>query len=92
LKKDDPIRFLALLQAENRIQIPIEVRQHLKLESGKFLRIQMQQATSYSTFREEFFAKLSTDGRITVPWEVRWKLEAKPGQIMRLFLYPEDKQ
>ena len=74
LTKDDPIHFLALLQRENRIQIPIEVRQHLKLESGRFLRIKMQQANSWSTFKDEFFAKLSTDGRITVPWEIRWKL------------------
>lgn len=87
--KDEPIQFLAMLQSENRIQIPTEVRQHLKLESGRFLRIKMQQATSWSTFKEEFFAKLSSDGRITVPWEIRWKLEAKPGQMMRLFLHPE---
>ena len=86
--KDEPIQFLAMLQSENRIQIPTEVRQHLKLESGRFLRIKMQQANSWSTFKEEFFAKLSTDGRITVPWEIRWKLEAKPGQMMRLFLHP----
>ena len=89
MKKDDPIHFLALLQAENRIQIPIEVRQHLKLESGSFLRIRMQQATSWSMHTEEFFAKLSTDGRITVPWEIRWKLEAKPRHMMRVFLYTE---
>jgi len=49
----------------------------------------MQQANSWSTFKDEFFAKLSTDGRITVPWEIRWKLEAKPGQMMRIFLYTE---
>jgi bifunctional DNA-binding transcriptional regulator/antitoxin component of YhaV-PrlF toxin-antitoxin module len=79
-----------MLQSENRVQLPTEVRQHFRLESGNFLRIKIQQANSHSTFREEFFAKLSTDGRITVPWEVRWKIEAKPGQIMRLFLYPED--
>lgn len=92
MKKDDPIQFLALLQAENRIQIPIEVRQHLKLESGSFLRIRMQQATNWGMSTEEFFAKLSTDGRITVPWEIRWKLEAKPRQMMRVFLCTEAKQ
>ena len=89
MRKDDTIQFLAMLQSENRIQIPTEVRQHLKLESGRFLRIQIQSISNYSSFREEFFAKLSSDGRITVPWEIRWKLETKPGQMMRLFLYPE---
>jgi len=79
MRKDDTIQFLALLQAENRIQIPIEIRQHRKLESGRFLRIKI-----------EFIARLSSDGRITVPWEIRWKLETKPGQMMRIFLHPED--
>ncbi len=89
MKKDDPIHFLALLQRENRIQIPIEVRQHLKLESGSFLRIKIESLSKWERFKDEFFAKLSTDGRITVPWEIRLKLETKPGQMMRIFLYPE---
>ena len=89
MKKDDPIHFLALLQRENRIQIPIEVRQHLKLESGSFLRIKIESLCKWERFKDEFFAKLSTDGRITVPWEIRLKLETKPGQMMRIFLYPE---
>lgn len=92
MRKDDQIQFLALLQAENRIQIPVEIRLHLKLETGRFLRIKIQPANSWSTSTEEFFARLSSDGRITVPWEIRWKLESKPGQIMRIFLHPEDQR
>jgi len=90
MRKDDTIQFLALLQAENRIQIPIEIRHHLKLESGRFLRIKIESTSKWSPIKEEFFARLSSDGRITVPWEIRWKLETKPGQMMRIFLDPED--
>jgi len=89
LRKDDQIQFLALLQAENRMQIPIEIRQYLKLETGRFLRIKIQSANSWSSRTEEFFARLSSDGRITVPWEIRWKLEIKPGQILRIFIHHE---
>lgn len=79
-----------MMQAENRIQIPIEIRQHLKLEPGKFLRIKIEGVTIWSPRGEEFFAKISTDGRITVPWEIRWKLEIEPGHVTRIFLYTED--
>jgi len=86
--RHDNIHFLALLQSENRIQIPLEVRQHLKLEPGNFLRLQIQPTQRYVS--EEFLARLSQDGRITVPWEVRWKLQIKPGEMMRVLFYPED--
>jgi bifunctional DNA-binding transcriptional regulator/antitoxin component of YhaV-PrlF toxin-antitoxin module len=89
LRRNDNIKFLALLQSENRIQIPIEIRQHLKLELGTFLRINIQPANSWTSSTEEFFAKLSTDGRITVPWEVRCKLQINPGEMMRVLLDPE---
>jgi bifunctional DNA-binding transcriptional regulator/antitoxin component of YhaV-PrlF toxin-antitoxin module len=86
--RHDNIHFLALLQSENRIQIPLEVRRHLKLEPGNFLRLQIQSTQSYVS--EEFLARLSQDGRITVPWEVRLKLQIKPGEMMRVLFYPED--
>jgi bifunctional DNA-binding transcriptional regulator/antitoxin component of YhaV-PrlF toxin-antitoxin module len=90
LTKDDTVHFLAMLQRENRIQIPIEIRQHFKLQSGKFLRIKIESLCEYCPIKEQFFAKLCTDGRITLPWEIRLKLKAKPRQMMRLYLSPED--
>jgi bifunctional DNA-binding transcriptional regulator/antitoxin component of YhaV-PrlF toxin-antitoxin module len=89
LPRHEKIHFLALLQSENRIQIPVEVRQHLDLEPGNFLRIKLQSTNNWIS-NEEFFARLSQDGRITVPWEVRWKLQIKPGEMMRVLLDPED--
>ena len=90
MTKDETIHFLAILQRENRIQIPIEIRQRFKLQSGKFLKIKIESLCEYSSVIEQFFAKLCTDGRITLPWEIRLKLKAKPRQMMRLYLYTED--
>ena len=89
MPRHDKIHFLALLQSENRIQIPIEIKQHLKLEPGDFLRINLQSTNNWS-INEEFLARLSQDGRITVPWEVRWKLQIKPGEMMQVLFNPED--
>jgi len=90
LPRYDNIKFLALLQSENRIQIPVEIRLHLKLEPGRFLRLKIQSTNNNWISAEEFFARLSSDGRITVPWEVRCKSGIKPGEMMRVFLDPED--
>jgi len=78
-----------LLQSENRIQIPVEIRLHLKLEPGRFLRLKIQPTNNWIS-AEEIFARLSSDGRITVPWEVRCKSGIKPGEMIRVILDPED--
>ena len=84
------VKFLARLQTQNRIQIPVEIRQRFKLEAKQFLRVEIRHIDS---FREErFFAKLKPDGRITVPWEIVWALEIKPGHMLRVWLYPEEQE
>ena len=88
MKTDKLTQFLALLQAENRIQIPIEIRQHLKLESGSYLKLRIHTTNNWGG-HENCICRLASDGRITVPWEVRAKLGLKPGQMMRIFLYTE---
>ena len=85
MPKLDKIMFLAMVQAENRIQIPIEVRQTLKLEPGQILRTKIHSANNWFN-SGEFFAKLSVDGRITVPWEVRLKTQIKLGEMVNVFL------
>jgi bifunctional DNA-binding transcriptional regulator/antitoxin component of YhaV-PrlF toxin-antitoxin module len=86
LTKEEITLFLALVQAENRIQIPIEIRQHFKLQPGSFLKIQLVTDQTILPTVEKFLAKLSKDGRITIPWEARLKLQTKPGQIIRAYL------
>jgi len=84
------VKFLARLQTQNRIQIPVEIRQRFKLEAKQFLRVEIRHIDS---FREErFFAKLKPEGRITVPWEIVWALEIKPGHMLRVWLYAEDQE
>ncbi len=84
------VKFLARLQTQNRIQIPVEIRQRFKLEAKQFLRVEIRHIDS---FREErFFAKLKPDGRITVPWEIVWALEIKPGHMLRVWLYAEEQE
>jgi bifunctional DNA-binding transcriptional regulator/antitoxin component of YhaV-PrlF toxin-antitoxin module len=80
--------FLALLQAENRIQIPIEIRQYLKLETGNYLKLRIQSTNNWSSY-ENCICRLASDGRITVPWEVRVKLGLKPGEMMRVYIFTE---
>jgi len=90
LRRHNKIQFIAILQAENRIQIPIEIRQQYKLKPNQFLRgIISSKERWYKS--EDFFARLSSDGRITVPWEIRRELQIKPGEMLRVQLYLEDR-
>jgi len=91
LSPRNKIQFLALLQTQNRIQIPVEIRQHFKLEPKQFLRVEIKSIESWY-LGEEFFARLSSDGRITVPWETRWKLKLESGKMLRVLLHLEDQQ
>jgi len=85
LRLKDKVSFLARLQAENRIQIPVEVRWRYKLESGRILRLKIQPVGGFNS--EEFHAKLQHNGRVNVPWEVTWILELKYGLMLRVWLF-----
>lgn len=84
------VEFLARLQAQNRIQIPVEIRQHFKLEPGKIFKVEVQPAED--VVDETFYAKLKPDGRITVPWEVVQVLKIKPGDLLRVRLYVSEEE
>ena len=86
LTKD--IEFLARLQVQNRIQVPVEIRQQFKLEPGTFFQVKASSADSYDN--EKFYAKMKPDGRITIPWEVVWTLKIKPSNMLRITLYAEE--
>jgi bifunctional DNA-binding transcriptional regulator/antitoxin component of YhaV-PrlF toxin-antitoxin module len=82
------IDFLALVQKEHRIQIPIEIRQHLKLEAKQIIHMGVQPIGRAFVSSVDFYAQLSVDGRITVPWEIRLKTQIKPGEMVNIFLQP----
>ncbi len=82
--------FLAKLQKQNRIQIPVEVRQRFKLEPKQFLKVKISPVGSYGN--QTFYVKLKPDGRITVPWEIIWALEIKPGTMLKVVLSAEEQE
>jgi len=86
----DKVSFLARLQVENRIQIPVEVRWRYKLEPGQILRLKIYPMKGLSS--EEFFARLQLGGRINVPWEAVWALELKHGEMLRVWLFLGEKR
>lgn len=79
------VSFLARLQAENRIQIPVEVRWRYKLEPGQILRLEIHPVSGFSS--EEFHSRLQLGGRVTVPWEAVWALKLKQGLMLRVLLF-----
>ena len=84
------VEFLARLQAQNRIQIPVEIRQRFKLKPKEFLEVEVKSLERYDT--ETFYAKLKPDGRITVPWEIVQVLEIKPGNLLRIRLRADEEE
>ena len=78
------VEFLAKLQKQNRIQVPVEIRQLFKLEPTQFLKVRIRPVETFDN--ERFYAKVKSDGRITVPWEITWALEIKPGSMLRIEL------
>jgi len=85
LRLKDKVSFLARLQAENRIQIPVEIRLRYKLETGQILRLQIHPKEGFSS--EEFHARLQHGGRVNVPWEVVWALKLTPGLMLIVWLF-----
>ena len=85
MRLKDKVSFLARLQAENRIQIPVEVRWRYKLESSQILRLQVYPMGGIGS--EEFYARLQQGGRVNVPWEVAWTLKLKHGLMLRVWLF-----
>jgi hypothetical protein len=90
LRLKGKISFLARLQAENRIQIPVEIRWRYKLEPGQILRLKIQPIGGFDS--EEFYAKLQLGGRVNVPWEVDWALKLKCGLMLRVLLFLGDEK
>ncbi len=78
------VKFLGKLQKQNRIQVPVEIRQIFKLEPKQFLKVRIRPVETLNN--EKFYAKVKSDGRITVPWEITWALEIKPGSMLRIEL------
>jgi len=87
----ESVKFHALLQRENRIQLPVEVRWKYKLEPGEILHVKIWPLDRFLAFAEaeEFHARLHKQGRIAVPWEIVARLNLKPGILLAVTLIAE---
>ncbi len=67
------VEFKAILQRENRIQIPKIIRWKFKLESDQVLKVivaPIHTPTGFVSW-EAFYTHISKDGRITLPILIR---------------------
>lgn len=77
--------FVARLQRNSRVQVPVLIRWKNKLEPGEVLDICVYDPETGE--EERFYARLSLDGRFTVPRVVVEELELKPGDTLEITLY-----
>lgn len=82
--------FLARLQKNNRVQVPVLVRWKHKLEPGEVLDVYVRCPETAGSAR--FYANMSKDYRITIPKIVVQDVELGPGAIMQVILHAEAKQ
>ena len=76
--------FIAKLQKNNRVQVPMLIRWKNKLTPGEILHVRVENSSI-----EYFYARLSRDGRLTIPRIIVKELEIEPGDVLKVTLYPE---
>lgn len=76
--------FIARVQKNNRVQVPVLIRWKNKLNPGEILRVCVENSK-----RKYFYARLSRDGRLTIPRIIVEELEVEPGDVLKVALYPE---
>ena len=79
--------FIARLQKNNRVQLPVLIRWKNKLNPREVFSISVENSSI-----EYFYARLSRDGRVTIPKVVIQRLEVEPGDVLKVTLYPEGAQ
>ena len=58
------VRFKAVLQKGNRIQVPRLIRWQFKMEPTQILKVTVEDMDGRET---SFYAKMNKDGRLTIP-------------------------
>ena len=82
--------FVARLQKNNRVQVPVLVRWKHKLEPGEVLDVYVRCPETAGSAR--FYAKMSKDYRITIPKIVVQELQLEPGDVLKVTLYAQREQ
>ena len=90
----EAVSFKTVLQRENRVQVPRQIRWHYKLEPTQVLKVTVDAIGSFSAI-ESFYATMRNDGRITIT-ELTLKLlqnrtrekQSLTGAVMEVCLEP----
>jgi len=82
--------FLARVQRNSRVQVPVLIRWKHKLEVGEVLRVYIY--FTRKSGREGFYARMSGDGRFTIPKVVVEELGIEHEDMIKVNLYPQIKQ
>lgn len=62
----DRVAFRAVVEVENRVQVPRIIRWRFKLETDQALTVTVSLVDSFGG-KERFYARMRKDGRITIP-------------------------
>jgi bifunctional DNA-binding transcriptional regulator/antitoxin component of YhaV-PrlF toxin-antitoxin module len=87
----ESVKFKAVLQKGNRVQVPRVVRWRFKLDSEQVLKVSVHAVDVWSGW-ETFYARVDKSGRITVPKLQRELLKGREqglvGYVMDVTLEP----
>ena len=61
----EAVSFKTVLQRENRVQVPRQIRWHYKLEPTQALKVTVTAATIFCGY-ETYYARMDKSGRITI--------------------------
>ena len=84
------VQFLARLQRNNRVQVPVLIMWKHRLEPGEIFNEYMSCTEKLES--EKFYAKLSKDHRFTIPKIVVQELRIEPGDTLTITLYAQTRQ
>ena len=62
----EPVRFNAVLEKGNRVQVPRLIRWQFKMEPQQVLKVKVKVGHSFGN-EETFYARMNRDGRIVIP-------------------------
>ena len=83
-------QFLARVQRNSRVQVPVLIRQKHKLETGEVSSVYVKCSKKFGS--EGFYARMRGDGRFTIPKVVVEELGIEPRDMIKVNLHPQTKQ
>ena len=82
--------FLARVQRNSRVHVPVLIRWKHKLEAGEVLRVYTY--FTQKSGNEGFYERMNRDDRCTIPKVVVEELGIEPRDMIKVTLYAQTKQ